>query len=58
VNIDVKAEAGADGSVTCRIKTDQGKAAVTFADGEVTLKVASADGDITLTIPESGKNQA
>jgi hypothetical protein len=54
VNIDVSAVAGADGSVTCHIKCDQGKAAVTFGDGEVTLKVASADGDITLTVPGPG----
>jgi hypothetical protein len=58
VNIDVKATAETDGSVTCHVKSDQGSASVTFSGGEVTLKVASADGDITLTIPESGKAQA
>lgn len=53
MNIDVSASAGADGSVTCDISVDGRQAAVTFADGEVTLSVPSANGEITFTVPEA-----
>jgi hypothetical protein len=46
VNVTVKAEVAADGSVVCDIDCDGQKAVVSFANG-----------DITMTVPESGGGQ-
>lgn len=53
MNIDVKTRVGADKSVTCDIEVEGRRAAVTFADGEITLSVPSPGGDIAFTVPES-----
>jgi hypothetical protein len=53
VNIDVSTNVGPDRSVTCDIDVDGRHAAVTFADGEVSLSVVAGDGDITFTVPLS-----
>jgi hypothetical protein len=53
VRIDVATNAGPDGSVTCDIDVDGSKAAVTFADGEISLSVGVPGGAITFTVPES-----
>lgn len=51
MNIDVSTSVGADRSVTCDIDVDGRHAAVTFADGEVSLSVLSPGGEITFTVP-------
>jgi type 1 fimbria pilin len=53
VNIDVSTSVGADKSVTCDIDVDGQHAAVTFADGEVSLSVLSGGGEITFTVPQA-----
>lgn len=53
MNIDVSTNVGPDRSVTCDISVNGRHAAVTFAEGEVALSVASAGGEITFTVPRS-----
>lgn len=53
MNVNVIASVGADKSVTCDIRVGHHAAAVTFADGEITLTVPSGSGDITFTVPEA-----
>jgi hypothetical protein len=53
VNVSVNTSVGADTSVTCDIVVDGRHVAVTFAENEVTLAVASATGDITFAVPEA-----
>lgn len=52
MKIDVSTNVGPDGSVTCDIDVDGSMAAVTFADGEISLSVQVPDGAITFTVPQ------
>lgn len=53
MRIDVDTSVGPDGSLTCDIDVDGSKAAVVFAEGEISFSVGVPGGEITFTVPES-----
>lgn len=53
MKIDVSTKVEPDGSVACHIDVGGRRAAVTFAEGEITLAVPSPGGEISFSVPES-----